>query len=121
TSLHDALPISSNSHDASALPAALSAALAEMTTEPFELNDWIMPLAKKGVGVADFTTRELTTRIASRLDRDIREAVAARNSPLKAGLWAISAARKPASILGSKSRCMWATRSGAYKEFMTLG
>ena len=120
-SVIDTLPLPSNSHDASALPAALSAALAEMTTEPFELNDWIMPLAKKGVGVADFTTRELTTRIANRLDRDIREAVAARNSPLKAGLWAISAARKRASILGSNGRFIWETRTGAYKEFMTLG
>src|SRR5699024_4402444 len=120
-SVIDTLPLPSNSHDASALPAALSAALAEMTTEPFELNEWIMPLANKGVGVADFTTRELTPRMATRLDRDIREAVAARNSPLKAGLWAISAARKPASILGSNGRFIWETRTGAYKEFMTLG
>src|SRR5699024_1641371 len=51
----------------------------------------------------------------------IREAVAARNSPLKSGLWAISAARKPASILGSNGRFIWETRTGAYKEFMTLG
>ena len=117
----DATPIPSTSNDASSMPAALTASLAEKTTEPFQLNDWIAPLSKKGVGVAEFTTRELTMRIASRLERDIREAVAARNSPLKAGLWAISAARKPASILGSNGRFIWETRTGAYKEFMTLG
>ena len=120
-SVIESVAVPSNSNDASALPAALGAALQDLTTEPFELTDWIAPLSKKGVGVADFTTRELTTRIASRLERDIREAVAARNSPLKSGLWAISAARKPASILGSNGRFIWETRTGAYKEFMTLG
>lgn len=109
------------STDASAMPVGLTAALEGASTEPFVLNDWIAPLSKKGVGVAGFTTRELTTRIASRLDRDIREAVAARNSPLKAGLWAVSAARKPSSILGSNGRFIWETRTGAYKTFMTLG
>src|SRR5699024_10080022 len=86
-----------------------------------QLSRWMAALSKTGVGVADFTARERTSPIASRLDRDIREAVAARNSPLNSVLWAISAARKRASILGSNGRFIWETRTGAYKEFMTLG
>ena len=100
------------STDASAMPAAFTAALSNFSSEPFVLTDWIAPLSKKGAGVEGLTTGELTARISSRLERDIRESVAARDSPLKAGLWAVSAARKPASILGSNGRFTWETRTG---------
>ncbi|MFH0410618.1 FAD/NAD(P)-binding protein [Corynebacterium sp. L4756] len=116
----DSTTIPQATTDAAIAPNALTAALQDASTEPFVLTDWMAPLSR-GNGVHGFTSAELTSRIASSLHRDIQEAVAARNSPLKSGLWAVSAARKPASILGSNGRFMFDTRVGAYKQFMALG
>ena len=108
--------------DATALDAAdlagmadqLTAALAGFSAQPLDLAHWADPLA-------DFTGGDLTEYIADSLARDILEAVAAADSPLKSALWAISAARKPASIAGSEGRMTWESRTSTYKEFMAFG
>lgn len=95
----------------------LREALEGASTEPLDLAHWANPLA-------DFDgteNAELTEYIAEGLARDIIEAVAAADSPLKSALWAISAARKPASIAGSEGRMTWESRTSTYKEFMAFG
>ena len=92
----------------------LTAALEGFSAQPLDLAHWANPLA-------DFTGGDLTEYIAEGLARDILEAVAAADSPLKSALWAISAARKPASIAGSEGRMTWESRTSTYKEFMAFG
>lgn len=92
----------------------LTAALEGFSALPLDLAHWADPLA-------DFTGGDLTEYIADSLARDILEAVAAADSPLKSALWAISAARKPASIAGSEGRMTWESRTSTYKEFMAFG
>ena len=92
----------------------LRVALDGASTEPLDLAHWAHPLA-------DFAGDDLTEYIAEGLARDIIEAVAAADSPLKSALWAISAARKPSSIAGSEGRMTWESRSTTYKEFMAFG
>ncbi len=95
----------------------LNAALEGVSSEPLDLAHWVNPLAD----FAGATVEELTDYIAEGLARDIVEAVAAADSPLKAALWAISAARKPSSIAGSEGRMTWESRTTNYKEFMAFG
>lgn len=85
-------------------------------TDRFSLGMWRRPL--EGI---DESIAELTQRIGEGLHRDIAEAVAARKSALKSGLWSLSASRKPAMILGSEGRYTWKSRVGPYKEFMGIG
>lgn len=92
----------------------LTAALEGSSSQPLDLAHWANPLA-------DFEGGDLTEYIAEGLARDIREAIAAADSPLKSALWAISAARKPASIAGSEGRMTWESRTSTYKEFMAFG
>ena len=92
----------------------LTTALEGSSTQPLDLAHWAHPLA-------DFEGGDLTEYIAEGLARDIVEAVAAADSPLKSALWAISAARKPASIAGSEGRMTWESRTSTYKEFMAFG
>ena len=92
----------------------LRVALEGASTEPLDLAHWAHPLA-------DFKGTEATEYIAEGLARDIVEAVAAADSPLKSALWAISAARKPSSIAGSEGRMTWESRTSTYKEFMAFG
>ncbi|AJI79627.1 FAD/NAD(P)-binding protein [Corynebacterium singulare] len=92
----------------------LTTALEGSSTQPLDLAHWTHPLA-------DFKGGDLTEYIAEGLARDIVEAVAAADSPLKSALWAISAARKPASIAGSEGRMTWESRTSTYKEFMAFG
>ncbi|OFP64322.1 exopolyphosphatase [Corynebacterium sp. HMSC074C01] len=92
----------------------LRVALEGASTEPLDLAHWAHPLA-------DFKGTEVTEYIAEGLARDIVEAVAAADSPLKSALWAISAARKPSSIAGSEGRMTWESRTSTYKEFMAFG
>lgn len=95
---------------------ALGAALDGVSEEPFDLAYWMDPLAGFAGSVG-----ELTALIGEGMARDIREAVAAWDSPVKAGLWAVSAARKPSSILGSEGRFTRASRDGAYAQFVATG
>ena len=92
----------------------LTAALEGSSSQPLDLAHWAHPLA-------DFEGVDVTEYITESLARDIREAVAAADSPLKSALWAISAARKPASIAGSEGRMTWESRTSTYKEFMAFG
>lgn len=82
----------------------------------FSLSSWITPLA----GVTG-TPEEVTERVARGLERDIAEAVAAWKSPLKSGLWAISFARKPASVLGAEGVYTAESRAAELSTFMSLG
>lgn len=92
---------------------ALDALVAEELA--FHLADWEQPL-EGFEGSCD----DLNVFIATGMQRDIAEAVAARRSPIKAGLWAISAARKPASILGAEDRYTYESRA-QLQRFMALG
>lgn len=106
-----------SAQDVVGLSRELNAALEGVSSEPLDLAHWVDPLAD----FADTTVEELTDYIAEGLARDIVEAVAAADSPLKAALWAISAARKPSSIAGSEGRMTWESRTTNYKEFMAFG
>ena len=112
--------------DAADLSAAASAdgiapvarALTDTTTnlsdEPFDMAFWIDPLA----GTADLTLDELQRHITDAMARDIDEAVAAWDSPLKAGLWAISAGCKPSAIATENGR---GPRERALSQYMAFG
>lgn len=82
----------------------------------FDLTSWLDKLD----GVEGSAT-EVTERIAAGLAADITEAVAAWDSPLKAGLWSISASRKPVSILGARGVYTAESRRGPLKRMMGLG
>ena len=93
---------------------ALSAALDGMSTEPFDMAAWVDPLA----GTETLDLDELQRRITGAMAGDIAEAVAAWDSPLKAGLWAISAGRKPSAIATQNGR---GPREAALTQYMAFG
>ncbi|WP_312715121.1 FAD/NAD(P)-binding protein [Corynebacterium flavescens] len=108
----DAAPITSS--DFVGACREINAALAGVSTDPLDLAHWVRPFA-------DFSGGSVDDFLASALAHDIAEAVAAADSPLKAALWTISAARKPASIAASPGRLTWDSRSDSYSEFMAFG
>ncbi|WP_175935579.1 FAD/NAD(P)-binding domain-containing protein [Corynebacterium sp. Marseille-P4321] len=93
---------------------ALTAALDGMSTEAFDMAAWVDPLA----GTEDLSLEELQQRVAEGMTVDIAEAVAAWDSPLKAGLWAISAGRKPSAIATENGR---GAREAALSQYMAFG
>lgn len=93
---------------------ALTAALDGMSTEPFDMAAWVDPLA----GTEKLDLEELNRRIAGGMEVDIAEAVRAWDSPLKAGLWAISAGRKPSAIATQNGR---GPREVALSQYMAFG
>lgn len=105
-----------STHSAYEVVQALNAALDGVSAEPFDLAYWMNPLAG-----FEGSIDELTALIADGMARDIREAVSAWDSPTKAGLWAVSAARKPSSILGSEARFTLESRTGAFAQFWATG
>lgn len=108
------------SNDSAAVYDALTTATAELSSQPFEPSKIMNPLA--GVTAdADPSVDELTAFIAEGLSADIAEAAAGHDSALKAGLWALSSARKKVSVLGSEARYTLESRRGAYSEFMAFG
>lgn len=96
------------------IAAALTAVLNGATDEPFDMGYWVDPLA----GTDELDADALTERIAAGMARDIAEAVAAWDSPLKAGLWAISAARKPVAIAVENGR---GPREPALSQYLAFG
>ena len=92
----------------------LTVALEGSSAQPLDLAHWANPLD-------DFTGGEVTEYIAEGLARDIIEAVAAADSPLKSALWALSAPRPPSSIAGAEGRMTWESRTSTFKEFMAFG
>lgn len=99
---------------ASALTAALVGVIDADSIEPFDMTRWIDPLA----GTASATTDELGALIVAGMARDISEAEAAWDSPLKAGLWAISAGRKPVAIATENGR---GAPEHALSQYMAFG
>ena len=93
---------------------ALTDTTANLSDEPFDMAFWIDPLA----GTADLTLDELQRHVTDAMARDIDEAVAAWDSPLKAGLWAISAGRKPSAIATENDR---GPREAALAQYMAFG
>lgn len=112
----DAVDLDTHANAASIFPVAeaLSAACADFTTEPFHLADWADPLA----GTETLSLEELNHHIGQRMAADIREAVAAADSPIKAGLWVISAGRKPSAIATENGR---GPREAALSQYMAFG
>lgn len=112
----DAVDLDTHASAASIFPVAeaLSAACADLTTEPFHLADWADPLA----GTETLSLEELNHHIGQRMAADIREAVAAADSPIKAGLWVISAGRKPSAIATENGR---GPREAALSQYMAFG
>lgn len=101
-------------NDVDSLPAELSGYLAE-GEEPFRPEAWFRPLS----GVSG-TPAEVTGWIGLQLARDIAEGARAWDSPLKAGLWALSATRKRVSILGAQGRYTEDSRADL-REYQALG
>ncbi|MDN8626719.1 FAD/NAD(P)-binding protein [Corynebacterium ureicelerivorans] len=93
---------------------ALTAALDGMSTEPFDMAAWVDPLA----GTEKLDLEKLNRRIAGGMEVDIAEAVSAWDSPLKAGLWAISAGRKPSAIATQNGR---GPHEAALSQYMAFG
>lgn len=101
-----------------ASPDELASATAPLTTRPFDLAEYAAPLAQV---TADMSPDEVTAFIAQLMVWHIEHAQLGTESPEKAALWEISAARKPVSILGSPARFTRESRLGRYSEFMALG
>lgn len=93
---------------------AMTAALDGMSTEPFDMAYWVDPLA----GTESLDLDELNRRVAEGMAYDITEAESAWDSPLKAGLWAISAGRKPSAIATQNGR---GVREAALSQYMAFG
>ena len=112
----DAVDLDAHASAASIFPVAeaLSETCAEFSTEPFHLAHWADPLA----GTETLSLEELNHHIGQRMAADIREAVAAADSPIKAGLWVISAGRKPSAIATENGR---GPREAALSQYMAFG
>ena len=91
-----------------------TSAAAQADASPIEA-----PLAS-GRNVAS-AVEALTQVIGNRLVGDLHEAELGLDSPIKAGLWAFSAARKPSSVLGRGGRFTWESRCGRYHDLMSFG
>lgn len=85
-------------------------------TDRFDLSFWERSLA----GVVA-PRREFTEHIAQRMAGDIIDAEAGLDSPLKAGLWSVSASRKPSQILGAEGRYTFESRRNRYAALMSIG
>lgn len=112
----DAADVEAHASADDILPAAraLTEALGALTTEPFDMARYVDPLA----GTEELGVDELGERIARGMVGDIAEAVAAWDSPAKAGLWAISAGRKPVAIATENGR---GAREAALSQYMAFG
>ena len=115
----DAAPLAGAATRTSLLPCtrALNDALADATTEPFDISYWIDPLA----GCDGLDAESLNWVIADALARDIAEAVAAHDSPIKSALWVISAGRKPTAIAVENGRGTPEDQRGALSDYMAFG
>ncbi|MCD7101201.1 FAD/NAD(P)-binding protein [Pseudoclavibacter sp. 13-3] len=107
--------------------AALDAALAPVIpaeADRFHPDRLIAPLAdatQVDQGDVASAVEALTQLIGDRLVGDLHEAGLGLDSPIKAGLWAFSAARKPSSVLGRGGRFTWESRCGRYHDLMSFG
>ena len=99
---------------ANALTTALNGVVDTERIEPFDLAHWVNPLADTN----SMTVEELGALITAGMARDIAEAKAAWDSPLKAGLWAISAGRKPVAIAAENGK---GAPDPALSQYMALG
>ena len=86
------------------------------TREPFSLRALMEPLA----GVHG-TPAEVTEHIARRMADDINAAALGTESPVKAALWSINAARKPTAILGAEDRYTFESRRNLFATMSALG
>lgn len=102
-----------------ATPESIAEDMADVVPNPenrFNIERWRQPLA----GV-EGSIEEVTEHIAQYLEQDIEDAAAGHESAFKAGMWSVSSARTPASILGSMGRYTWESRQTDYKNFDALG
>lgn len=100
-------------------PESIAEDMADVVPNPenrFNIERWRQPLA----GV-EGSIEEITEHIAQYLEQDIEDAAAGHESAFKAGMWSVSSARTPASILGSMGRYTWESRQTDYKNFDGLG
>lgn len=107
----------SSPYDIDAVPAALRTALAGVAERDFDMVARIHPLR----GTQQLGIAELSEHIAQLMTRDIAEATAAWDSPEKAALWEISAARKPTGVALENGRSAEADRAGALRQYMSFG
>lgn len=102
-----------------ATPESIAEDMADVVPNPenrFNIERWRKPLA----GV-EGTIEEVTEHIAQCLEQDIEDAADGHENAFKAGMWSVSSARTPASILGSMGRYTWESRQTEYKNFDGLG
>lgn len=103
--------------DIMAVSGALNEALRGTAEVEFDLTEWIDPLH----GTEALSVDELGEFVTSHMERDIAEAIAAWDSPVKAALWEISTARKPTTIAVENGRGTAADRLGSLQEYMAFG
>lgn len=102
-----------------ATPESIAEDMADVVPNPdyrFNIERWRRPLT----GV-EGNIEEVTEHIAQYLEQDIEDAAAGHHSAFKTGMWSLSSARTPASILGSMGRYTWESRQTEYKNFDGLG
>ncbi|MGP6174476.1 FAD/NAD(P)-binding protein [Corynebacterium sp. A21] len=102
-----------------ATPEQVNAAAARFIPDPanrFDLFSWEHALAGKVAPRSEFTEY-----LAQRLVGDIADAAAGVDSPLKAGLWSVSASRKPSQILGAEGRYTFESRRNRFAALMSIG
>ncbi|OFL14444.1 exopolyphosphatase [Corynebacterium sp. HMSC067D03] len=108
------LAVHASADDILPVARALAEALEGTSTEPFDMAAWVDPLA----GTEDLSLDELQRVVTDSMAGDIAEAVAAWDSPIKAGLWAISAGRKPSAIATENGK---GTPEVARSQYMAFG
>lgn len=110
------LEAAASSSDIKAVPLALGNALAELSDDPFDMPYWIDPLAC----CRGLDTESLNNVIKDAMARDITEAIAGHDSASKAGLWVISAGRKPTAIALENGRGDASDRT-VLSQYMAFG
>ncbi|WAL39483.1 FAD/NAD(P)-binding protein [Brevibacterium sp. BRM-1] len=87
--------------------------------DAFHPERYALPVAPDGAPLPDAAA--LTAWAAPRLAADLAAARAAAASPEKNGLWSFSAARRLATLLGSRDRFTAESRSGHLRTLQSLG
>lgn len=101
--------------------AELREAFRTVLADPADLFDPAAEADPLPTGPGVFSRAGLTAHIAEGVAADLRDAAAGADSPRKAGLAVIGAARKPSSILDTPGRFTPASRDNTYRLVRRLG
>ena len=102
-------------------PAQLREAFSAVVADSAELFDPVAEADPLPADLGAFSRAGLTAHIAEGVAADLRDAAAGADSPRKAGLAVIGAARKPSSVLGTPGRFTPTSRDNTYRLVRRLG